>query len=505
VVLLVGARVALAMVFAVAGIGKLCDHSGARRMVADFGFPALLAAPLAGALVCCELGVAAALAFPPSAQAGGLAALVLLAGFSAVISVNVARGRHPACHCFGRLRPDEVGWPTVARNALLAAIAGFVAAGGRFLPVVAALAAVAAGTWLVLGPRKPRPLRAGAPAPGFCLADQAGQRWTLDSLLARRRPLLLVFGDSVCGACRELMPQVAQWQEELGDELTVAVVSAGPPGDHRAAAREHGLRWLLADADRSVTAAYRISATPSAVVVSAGQMIMAGPAAGAEEITGLLARATAPGQYVPLGRRALLRRTATTAAALALPLVTSAWAPARAALHAMRPRQLHIDGAWLCDQRYALCTSATCHPSRTNPKISVCRCKVSSGYSVGFKSCRQRAPWGRQLHSNFSLQSVTSRTRVMTCTGPGLWAQCLDVICEVDPTDPRHALCQCVNMKTRNFVTFGGNCDTRTCASVIWSAAPPSLPAAAQYEKGLRHLGIPYHVPKACPAPAPPS
>jgi peroxiredoxin len=492
----------LALVFAGTGIAKLGDYTGVRTMVADFGFPARLTAPLAGALVCGELGVAAALAIPPLARAGGLGALALLVAFSAVISLNVAHGRRPACHCFGRLRSAEVGWPTVARNALPAAVAGFVAADGRFLPVLAALAALATGAWLVLGPRKPPPLRAGARAPAFSLADQAGQKQTLESLLTQGRPVLLVFSDSACGACRDLMPRVARWQDEFGDVLTVAVVSTGPPGNHRAAAREHGLRRLLADEDRSVTAAYRIAATPSAVVVDAGRLITAGPAAGADEITGLLARAAAPGRETALGRRALLRRTAAGAAALTLPLIASACASARTARRAVRPRHLKIDGAWLCDQRYALCTSAACKPSTTNPNISVCRCKVSSGYSVGFKSCQQRAPKDRQLHSNFSLQSVTSSTRVMTCTEHGLWVQCLDVICEVDPADPGHALCRCVNMKTRNFLTFGGNCDTRTCASVIWSATTVPLPGGAQYEKGLRQLGIPYRAPRACPAPA---
>jgi peroxiredoxin len=261
--------------------------------------------------------------------------LVLLAGFSAVISVNVARGRHPACHCFGRLASAEVGWPAVARNALLAAVAGCVAADGRFLPVLAALAVLAAGAWLALAPGKPRPLRAGAAAPAFCLADQAGQKWTLESLLARGRPLL-VFGDPACRACRELMPQVAQWQEELADELTVAVVSAGSPAEHRAAPREHGMRRLLADEDRSVTAAYRISATPSAVAVGAGRMITAGPAAGADEITALLAHAVAPDQDTMPGRRELLRHIKAGAAALTFPLLASACASARTARRAVR-------------------------------------------------------------------------------------------------------------------------------------------------------------------------
>jgi len=497
--LVLGARILLATVFAVAAMAKLRDYSGVRRMVAGFGLPPWLTAPVAGALICCELGVAAAVAVSPSAQAGGLAGVVLLAGFSAVISWNAARGRHPACHCFGRLASAEVGWPTVARNALLAAIAGCVATDGRLLPALAAVAALGGCARLVLRPRSPRPLRAGSPAPAFCLADQSGRKWTLESLLAPGRPLLLVFSDPACGACRPLMPQVARWQEDLVDELTVAVVSAGPPAGHRAAAREYPLRGLLADEDRTVIADYHVSATPSAVVVGPGQIITAGPVAGADEIAGLLARATAPVQATALGRRALLRHVAHGAVALTLPLLASACASAR---RAVRPRQLKIEGAWLCDQRYALCTSAACEPSATSPGTSVCTCKVTDGYSVGFKSCQQRAPAGRRLHSNFSLQSVTSSTRVMTCTERGRWVQCLDVICEVDPADPGRALCQCVNMKTGNFLTFGGDCDTRNCTSVIWSATTEPFPGGAQYEKGLKQLGIPYQVPKACSTPA---
>jgi peroxiredoxin len=496
-------------------------------MVADFGSPAGLSGVLGLALVGGELGVAAAVAVPSSARAGGVAALVLLAGFSAVISLNLARGRHPACHCFGRLRSTAVGWPTVTRNVLLAAVAGVVASGGRYLAVLATLAAVAIGTWLGLELRKPGPTGAGGPAPAFSLADQAGQRWTLDSLLAPGLPLLLVFGDSACGACQEVMPQVARWQETLGDELTIAIVSRGSPADHLAAAREHGLARLLADEDRSVAAAYAISATPSAVLVTAGPvqarldgagvvsagldgarldraggMLAAAPAAGADEIAGLVARVTATAGDPPFGRRALLKRAAAGVAAVTVvPLIASACASAQSARRAAHPKKLKIDGAWLCDQRYALCTSAACVPSKTNPKVSICRCKVTKGYSVGFKSCEQRAPAGQQLHSNFSLQAVTSSTLVMTCSERGLWVQCLDVECEVDPRNPGHALCQCVNMNTGNFLTFAGGCDTKTCTSVIWSATTQPFPGGAQYEKGLKRLGIAYKLPKSCPSP----
>ena len=42
------------------------------------------------------------------------------------ISYNLARGRPPECHCFGQLHSAPAGWPTLVRNALLAAIAGLI-------------------------------------------------------------------------------------------------------------------------------------------------------------------------------------------------------------------------------------------------------------------------------------------------------------------------------------------------------------------------------------------
>ena len=42
------------------------------------------------------------------------------------ISINLARGRTPDCHCFGQLHSAPAGWKTLARNGVLAAVAGFV-------------------------------------------------------------------------------------------------------------------------------------------------------------------------------------------------------------------------------------------------------------------------------------------------------------------------------------------------------------------------------------------
>jgi peroxiredoxin len=500
---LVLVRVLLAAVFLVAGVAKLADRAGVRRMVVEFGSPASLAAPLAWGLACCELGVAVALLFGRSARASGLAALVLLIGFAAAVAISVSRGRRPECHCFGRFRVSEVGWSTIVRNALLATGAAFIAADGRFEAAFVALAVTSAGAWITLAVRGSRELRPGAPAPALSLPDLDGRTRTLGSLLAGESALLLVFSDPDCGACQELMPQLAGWQpESLDPALTVAVVSATSDADLLRTMPHPGVGAVLLDEHRAVAAAYGVTATPSAILVDAERRIAAVPAVGGDEIIGLVARTIAGTDEARFARRALLARAAVGLAGVTVvPLIESAVATARSVERRVRPKRLKIDGAWLCDQRYALCTSAACKPSKTNPNVSVCRCKVTHGYAVGFKSCEQRAPKGRQLHSNFSLQGVSSRTRVLKCSNRGLWVQCLDVVCEIDRDDPKHASCQCVNMKTKNFYTFGGDCDTKTCKSVIWSATTAPFPGGAQYEKGLKRLGVPFRSPKSCPTP----
>jgi hypothetical protein len=79
--------------------------------------------------------------------------------------------------------------------------------------------------------------------------------------------------------------------------------------------------------------------------------------------------------------------------------------------------------------------------------------------------------------------------------------QCLDVVCSIDPDNPSLAKCGCVNNHSGDFYTFGGGCDTSTCSSVIWSATSAPFPGGAQYEKGLKRLGVPFKVPPNCPTP----
>ena len=494
-ILLSLSRLVLAAAFVVAASAKLSDRTGLRRSMAAFGVPAPAVVPLGWGLMAGELA-AAALLCSPAVIVGAFGVIALLAVFSVFVVVNVLRGRTPDCHCFGRLSNKPVGWSAVARNAFLVTVAGYVAANGREQLAFTVLAAVTACLWTVLGRRSEPVARLGVPAPDFLLADETGTTWALESVLARRTPVLLVFSHPACGACRLLLPDIARWQSEFRHRLHVIVVSGGPRSDSIPQTAVPGLGTVLADESGAVARAYGVQATPSAVLVDRHGRIAAVTARGAGEIADLVARqASGSGDRERpwSGRRSLLA----AAAAGILPLVAAACGAGASAPR--RPKALHIDGAYLCDQRYALCTDAACVPDASDPGIVICDCVVKTGYAIGFKSCPDRAPIGSTLYSNFSTQLVTTHTRVLSCPATAPWANCLDVVCTVDSRDPAKARCQCLLVQTGPSVTFGGACDASTCSSVIWSAATASLPGSIQLEKGMKQLGLPLTLPEPCP------
>ena len=126
-------RLALAVVFALAAVGKLLDFRGAQEAVKGFGVPAAIAPVIAVSLPLVEALIAITLVPASSAVAGAAAALVLLAIFIILISIQLARGRRPDCHCFGQLHSAPVGLGTLVRNLVLAggAVIVIVADGGK--------------------------------------------------------------------------------------------------------------------------------------------------------------------------------------------------------------------------------------------------------------------------------------------------------------------------------------------------------------------------------------
>jgi thiol-disulfide isomerase/thioredoxin len=331
--------VLLAIVFVVAAFGKLTDAAGTRAALRDFGVPHVLSKPVALALPAGELSVAVLLLFGSTRVAGAVGALGLLAMFSVAIGANLARGRTPECHCFGRLHSAPAGLGTLARNAVLAggaaavlvagdghpgpgafawvgklglaetlalaavlgAVALAVAGGVAFVSLMrshgrllleldtlrrslqeAGIAIAPESTLVELG-RDP-----GTMAPEFAAETVTGQRISLGDLLEPGLPLLLTFTSPSCGPCRALLPALSRWQHEHAAALRLATVSSGEPAAIGREIADHDLGAVLVDHEGAVYEAYQATGTPSAVLISADGRIASYLAAGADAIEQLL-------------------------------------------------------------------------------------------------------------------------------------------------------------------------------------------------------------------------
>lgn len=143
--------------------------------------------------------------------------------------------------------------------------------------------------------------------------------------------------------------------------------------------------------------------------------------------------------------------------------------------------QSNLPSGTICENTYALCTSAPCTPDPTAPlERAICSCIVKSGTNFGIgTTCAGREPVDasgtKKLISTYSFAEAETKD-VMTCEGDDYWTDCLDMPCVVDPRDPSKAICTCAIKKGGTFVTYGGSngdksCDTNTCARSYWSGA----------------------------------
>jgi uncharacterized membrane protein YphA (DoxX/SURF4 family) len=152
VALLLTGRWLLALVLLGAGLAKLADRAGFAQAVQRYAIlsPAAVAAVASGLPgVEVVLGVALAAGIAPLISGAG--ACLLLIGLAAAVAVNVSRGRRFPCGC-GPVG-GQIGWPLVARDVVLSALAVAVAVGPAGLallpePHVGALVHIAAATLL---------------------------------------------------------------------------------------------------------------------------------------------------------------------------------------------------------------------------------------------------------------------------------------------------------------------------------------------------------------------
>src|SRR5215218_5435250 len=349
-------RLVLAGVFTLAGVAKLSDLKGSRQAIIDFGVPSAIAAPLGLVLPLAELAIAATLLSASTAWWGALGALTLLSVFVVGISMNLARGRKPECHCFGQVHSAPAGWKTLARNGVLAAVAGFVlwegyggGAGPSALAWLGALSAaqlvgllggvlvlaLLAGQWWFLvhllrqngrllvrlegleesvaaGGSAVAPSQNGTPvnqaeglpvgsaAPQFSLSGLHGETLTLEALRSSGKTVMMLFTEPGCGPCNAMLPDVGRWPEEHAQKLTLALVSRGEVEENKTKAQEHGLTNVVLQKDWEVSEAYEVRGTPSAVLISPDGKVASPVAGGDEGIRGLLSYAVGERTQLPM-------------------------------------------------------------------------------------------------------------------------------------------------------------------------------------------------------------
>ena len=339
-------RVGLAGVLAVAGIAKLVDLAASRQAMRDFGLPASLAAPFGLLLPLAEVTMALALLPAATAWWGALGALALLSAFIGGISVNLARGQAPNCHCFGQLHSEPISRVTLIRNGVLAVLAGTIVVLGpsnvgpglfnataslsltTYLVVSAGVvvgALLVGQSWVVVnllrqngrlllrlealerhlglaGPtvetaqnaHPAQGLPVDSPAPAFQLPALDGTKQSLANLLAPGRPLLLLFSSATCGPCIDLMDEVAEWQQKYASQLTIAVVNRGTDEAVRAKLGSLNPSLMLLQREGEIAAQYQVAGTPSAVLVGSDGRIRSPLAGGATAIRTLVSHASQP-------------------------------------------------------------------------------------------------------------------------------------------------------------------------------------------------------------------
>ncbi len=258
------AALALAAVFAVAGVAKLRRRAATARAFAALG----LASPgaLAVGVPLAELALAGGLVLAPAEA--GIATLAVLAGFTTFLLRSMNRGDALACGCFGSARAAPAGSAELVRNGVLAgaaAFTAFAASPARVVPgpgdvvLVAAVAAVALALMRAVG-RRASVASPGGPEVGSVAPALPGLRYRDHQFT------LVAFVAPTCEGCEELRRALAR------------------PG-----AAGHAVRLVeLGDSSAGDFAAFGVRSAPYLVVVDVdGRVRAAGPARSPSDVAAL--------------------------------------------------------------------------------------------------------------------------------------------------------------------------------------------------------------------------
>jgi peroxiredoxin len=133
-------------------------------------------------------------------------------------------------------------------------------------------------------PAMPSGVAVGSPAPVVRLSDINGKTVRLSDF--RGSQVALVFWNTDCGFCQQMLPDLKRWEETRSKSAPkLLVVSSGSMDDNRTM----GLRSpVLLDQTFATGAAFGANGTPMAVMIDQNGNVASGTAAGAEQVFDLL-------------------------------------------------------------------------------------------------------------------------------------------------------------------------------------------------------------------------
>jgi thiol-disulfide isomerase/thioredoxin/uncharacterized membrane protein len=292
------ARTVLAVVFALAGIGKLSEPAPFRRTLPLYAVPARIAGAISIVVPLAELAVAGTLVPAESARWGALAALVLLAIFTGAAALARARGIEAECECFGPFDPLSTGARPFIRNGGLAVLAVLAAAtepgaaiaglSDSLLVGLALVAAVFAAS-LVSLVRKRRErdrsgVAVGSAGPPFRFRALTGESIRLDARSGN--PTLLLFWNPSCPPCQYMLPRLRAWENDRpSGSPRLVIASSGSEDANRAA----GLRSpIVLEGSDEARRAFAIPGKPAAVLLNDEGRVMSEVLLGAPAILAAL-------------------------------------------------------------------------------------------------------------------------------------------------------------------------------------------------------------------------
>ena len=331
-ILLLLTRLVLCTVFMSSALAKLRDRDGTRQAVIDFGAPRRISRLIAAILPALELLLAIGLLSVAASRLAAAAMAVLLAIFTVVITVSILRGKRTVCHCFGESGNKPVGWPSVARNIGLAALAllivwpkeagagesvallfDWMPEGSRAAGAISliALFCCACLAWAFINLFRqhgrlllrieelekgivavPAPVAAGlplgAPIPQFALPSIDGRVISRDDLRQSDKPTLLVFSDPNCGPCSDLLPELERWSVDHQARFTIALVSRGDPELNKTKLSKLRVPVVLVEKDETLSRSLSTLPTPSALIMKPSGRVGSRPALGADGIRQLV-------------------------------------------------------------------------------------------------------------------------------------------------------------------------------------------------------------------------